>query len=224
VSADRGQHRGGLLGKALFGSAALGLIGCAAGALLAREHFYFAYLTAFMTLLTALLGMMFLVLLHHATDSGWSVVVRRPAEGFLAAIPIMALLFVPIAWMPDIRIGNVAGKQVGFFSRADIGGHLLGDLQGRPVQGFQQIFLVDDAHLFPMGIVGERQDHVGSGMLKVLVERAKDFRVFQRHFGHKFAGGEIPPSFHFEQEAFGANHAIIVQTFDQSAFHGRPSR
>ena len=40
--------------------------------------------------------MLFFVLLHHVSDAGWSTVVRRWAEQFLAAVPLLALLFVPV--------------------------------------------------------------------------------------------------------------------------------
>ena len=43
------------------------------------------------------LGGLFFVLVHHATQAGWSVVVRRVAENAMATLPFLALLFVPLA-------------------------------------------------------------------------------------------------------------------------------
>jgi hypothetical protein len=40
--------------------------------------------------------MMFFVMLHYVADAGWSTIVRRPAEQFLATIGPLAVLFVPV--------------------------------------------------------------------------------------------------------------------------------
>lgn len=82
----------------------LGAVGCLTSLLVNSQQFFFSYLAAFTFATTLVLGMMFFVLVHHLTDSGWSVVVRRPAEQFLAAIPWLAVLFIPIA------VGLAAGK------------------------------------------------------------------------------------------------------------------
>ncbi len=44
------------------------------------------------------LGGLFFVLLQHLTRAGWSVVVRRLAEAIAATLPVLALLFVPLAF------------------------------------------------------------------------------------------------------------------------------
>ena len=75
---------------------AIGAVGCAAGWALSARPFHFAYLTAFIFALTIVLGVMFFVMLHHAVDAGWSVIVRRPAEQCLAALPVLAILFIPV--------------------------------------------------------------------------------------------------------------------------------
>ncbi len=48
------------------------------------------------------LGMLFLVMIHHIFDAGWSTVIRRQYEHGLAAFKWLALLFLPLlilAWM-----------------------------------------------------------------------------------------------------------------------------
>ncbi len=75
---------------------ALGAAGCVAGYLVDPRQFYFSYLTAFLCCITIPLGMLFFVMLHHVVDAGWSVVVRRSAEQVLAALPVLALLFLPV--------------------------------------------------------------------------------------------------------------------------------
>src|ERR1043166_2621007 len=53
---------------------------------------------AFMFCLSICLGALFLVLVHHLFDAGWSVPVRRFCEHIAALLfPWMALLFIPIA-------------------------------------------------------------------------------------------------------------------------------
>jgi hypothetical protein len=76
--------------------AAVGLALVGVGALVSLKHFFFAYLTAYTTCLTLVLGMMFFVLLHYVVDAGWSTVVRRPAEQFLAALLPLAGLLLPV--------------------------------------------------------------------------------------------------------------------------------
>lgn len=76
--------------------AALGAAGCAIGLFVDAPRVAFAYHAAFGAALFLVLGMLFVVLLHHVTDAGWSTVVRRWAEQFLAALPLLAVLAVPI--------------------------------------------------------------------------------------------------------------------------------
>jgi hypothetical protein len=60
------------------------------------EQFYFSWLTAFLFWLSLALGAQFFVLSHFVSKASWSVVVRRLAENVMAALPLFALLFVPI--------------------------------------------------------------------------------------------------------------------------------
>ncbi|OFV83453.1 MAG: hypothetical protein A2Y78_10410 [Acidobacteria bacterium RBG_13_68_16] len=82
---------------ALAGTAAL-LVSVAIAALGAESwrRFFFAYLVNFAFVLSLALGALYFVLLHHLTHSGWSVVVRRVGEALTAALPLLALLFIPV--------------------------------------------------------------------------------------------------------------------------------
>ncbi|MHC4378499.1 MAG: quinol:cytochrome C oxidoreductase, partial [Planctomycetota bacterium] len=62
----------------------------------AVTHWQFSYLTGFFYWLTIVLGGMIFLLIQHVFRSGWSVVVRRPAEAVVSCIPVMALLVLPI--------------------------------------------------------------------------------------------------------------------------------
>lgn len=62
-----------------------------------HTQFLFSYLVSYMYVLSLMLGAMFFVLVQHLTRAGWSVAVRRVAENMMGVIPIMLVLFVPIA-------------------------------------------------------------------------------------------------------------------------------
>jgi hypothetical protein len=62
------------------------------------RRFMLAYLVAFAFVLSLSLGGLFFVVIQHLTRAGWSVLVRRPAESLAAALPLVAVLFLPIAF------------------------------------------------------------------------------------------------------------------------------
>ena len=55
-----------------------------------------SYLVSFAFLLSLCLGGLFFVMLQHVTRAGWSVVVRRIAEGVAANVDLMAVLAIPV--------------------------------------------------------------------------------------------------------------------------------
>lgn len=42
------------------------------------------------------IGMLFLIMIHHIFDAGWSTILRRPSEHAVAVFPWLALLFFPL--------------------------------------------------------------------------------------------------------------------------------
>ncbi|MCX5659447.1 MAG: hypothetical protein NTW19_06950 [Planctomycetota bacterium] len=62
------------------------------------RRFMMAYVVAFAYVLSIGLGGLFFVLLQHLVRAGWSVQVRRVPEAVAASLPIMILLFIPIAF------------------------------------------------------------------------------------------------------------------------------
>lgn len=60
------------------------------------DSFFQAYLVSFCYFLSLSLGGLFFVMLQHLTRASWSVVVRRIAEIVAAAMPLFAILFVPL--------------------------------------------------------------------------------------------------------------------------------
>lgn len=79
------------------------LIGWAVPSL--RTQFAYSWLLAFMFFLSLCLGGLFLVLVHHLFDASWSVAIRRLEEHMAFLLPVMAVLFIPIALLaPAIPI------------------------------------------------------------------------------------------------------------------------
>jgi hypothetical protein len=61
-----------------------------------RPQLWHSWLVGALFVLSIGLGGLFFVLVHHSTQSGWGVVVRRIGENAMATLPWMALLFVPL--------------------------------------------------------------------------------------------------------------------------------
>jgi hypothetical protein len=81
-----------------------------------RRQFIFSWLFAFLYFFTILIGCLFWILLHHSTDSGWGIVVRRQMENLAWLVPWMFLFFIPIIllrndlwqWIADIGKPHLA--------------------------------------------------------------------------------------------------------------------
>ena len=69
------------------------------GAFVAPQQFSHSWLFAFAVYFTLLAGCFFWVVVHHATDAEWSVVVRRQLENLAMLMPLMALFLIPILLM-----------------------------------------------------------------------------------------------------------------------------
>ncbi len=61
------------------------------------DEFYRGYLIAFMDWLGVALGSMAIIMIRHLTGGGWGVVIRRLQGAAMRTLPLLALLFVPIA-------------------------------------------------------------------------------------------------------------------------------
>jgi len=91
------KHAGGLP-TILLAAGGVGILGSLLCALIPswRSQFAFSYLFSFSYFFTLCVGCLFWTCLHHATDSDWSVVVRRQLENVATLIPYLALLFIPL--------------------------------------------------------------------------------------------------------------------------------
>src|SRR5208283_4112656 len=74
----------------------IGAVASVAGAFLAPDSFYSAYLTGYMFWLGLSLGCMAILMLYHLVGGGWGTVIRRFLESGMMTLPMMFVLFVPI--------------------------------------------------------------------------------------------------------------------------------
>src|SRR5213594_2121943 len=79
----------------VVGLAGLGI--SAVGGWFAGEQFFRSYLIAYLFWLGIALGCLPIVMLYHLTGGAWGSVIRRLVESGTRTLPLMALLFVPLA-------------------------------------------------------------------------------------------------------------------------------
>jgi hypothetical protein len=77
--------------------AGAGAAACGAAVALEPRRFAFAWLVSFAWLATIAVGALAFVLLQHVTRAGWSTAARRQMEWAAGALPLVALLFLPVA-------------------------------------------------------------------------------------------------------------------------------
>jgi len=87
---ERLQKRAMLIGV-VFGVAAL------IGAAVSTEQFFRSYLLAYMVWLGTSLGGLALLMLQYLTKGNWGFVLRRQFEAASRNLPLMAVLFIPLA-------------------------------------------------------------------------------------------------------------------------------
>lgn len=83
-------------GALLFGCAAVAAVALLLG-ISQPAVFFHAYLVGYLFLLGITLGSLGLLMLLLCTGGHWVVVVRRPLEAAIRTLPLLALLFLPIA-------------------------------------------------------------------------------------------------------------------------------
>ena len=115
ISNDNRQL-GPLGGKVMQFAAIVGIAGVVVSAVMAfiiedgAAQFFKSYLLAFCFVVSIALGALFFAFLQHATRAGWSVTVRRIAEGFSANLIWIWVLFLPIFILVLIGQGDVLYK------------------------------------------------------------------------------------------------------------------
>jgi hypothetical protein len=61
-----------------------------------RRQVAFSWLFGFLYFFTILVGSFFWILVHHSTNSGWGIVVRRQMENLATMLPWVFLAFIPV--------------------------------------------------------------------------------------------------------------------------------
>ena len=78
-----------------LGAGVVGLIACAIGFVVDRDHFFRAWLIAYLLFLGIALGSMGLLMIQHLSGGAWGVF-RRIFEASSRTLPFMAVLFLPV--------------------------------------------------------------------------------------------------------------------------------
>jgi len=63
-----------------------------------HDQFFQSYLVAFFYAFSIAIGAALFVMIQHLTGSAWSVPVRRIMENIMMSLPILAILFIPLAF------------------------------------------------------------------------------------------------------------------------------
>jgi hypothetical protein len=71
---------------------------CAIGGIFDHEQFFRSYLVGWILVLGIALGSMAIVMMNHLTGGGWGIVIRRLGEAAAGTLPLLFLLFAPIAY------------------------------------------------------------------------------------------------------------------------------
>jgi hypothetical protein len=81
-----------------MGAALLGVVLTIVGFVFADQaRFFQAYLVAYTFVFGIVLGSMALLMVQHLSGGAWGLVIRRPLEAAVRTMPIMAVLYLPIA-------------------------------------------------------------------------------------------------------------------------------
>jgi hypothetical protein len=95
LPADHGLYR---LRRVAVGLAVVGVLASALGAWQSPVQFYRSYLVAYLFWLGLALGSLALLMINHITGGAWGAAIRRLLESAARTMPLLALLFLPIAF------------------------------------------------------------------------------------------------------------------------------
>lgn len=93
------------------------------------DYFFESYLVAFMFVLGLSLGSLGLLLLQHLTSGHWGVMIRRPLESATRVLPIVAILFLPVATLGMNHLYAYTSPAHGWIGAPTSGEGQLSDLQ-----------------------------------------------------------------------------------------------
>lgn len=111
----------------------------------------FSYLTGFVFWFCITIGALFLVMIHHVFDASWSTLLRRQFENWLACLPWLALLFVPLLASAYFAPGKIWKWTDPAFDLAAIGGH---GTVAQDVLWFKKAGLLNTTSLLVVTVIG----------------------------------------------------------------------
>jgi hypothetical protein len=86
------------LQRSALGVGGAALLLCLLGAFFSPEQFFRSYLVAYLLCLGIALGSLVTVMLYHLTGGAWGLTIRPFLEAGMRTLPLLALLFVPLAF------------------------------------------------------------------------------------------------------------------------------
>jgi hypothetical protein len=92
LEADLKRWRSGALAAGIAGA-----VLCAIGFFISPFQFYRSYLWSYVFIVGLSVGSLAWLMLQYLTGGAWGVVIRRPSEAAARTLPLVALMFVPIA-------------------------------------------------------------------------------------------------------------------------------
>jgi hypothetical protein len=130
----------------------IGLLATAAGVFVGGgKALAFSYLTGIVFWIGIALGALFLVMIHHVFDASWSTVLRRQFENWLACLPWLALLFLPLIISAFVAPGTLWKWTDPNYDLAKVGGH---GTVGQDVLWFKKSGLLNTTSLLVSSLVG----------------------------------------------------------------------
>jgi hypothetical protein len=99
------------------------------GAMRTPDTFYRSYLMSFMLVLGLALGSLGLLMLQHLTSGHWGIIIRRSLESATRTLPLVLVLFIPIAIFGMKYLYSGSGDSKGWLNSPATGEGALSDLQ-----------------------------------------------------------------------------------------------
>jgi hypothetical protein len=87
--------------RGALGVGGVGLLVCLAGAFIEPVAFFRSWLVAFNLVAGVALGALVVLMLQYQTGGTWGFILRRPLEASTRTLPLVAVLFVPLAFGLD---------------------------------------------------------------------------------------------------------------------------
>lgn len=79
-------------------AAIIGILLMVAGAVVNPEQFFRSYLLGYVFWLSVAVGCLAILMLHHLSGGGWGIGIRRVLEAATRTFPMLAILFLPLAF------------------------------------------------------------------------------------------------------------------------------